>query len=263
MKPKSLLIALAVVSQLCNPSLALAAPACEMSRESLVERQRHISAQTQLLKKQSADSEKALKELRKSEKVHKGGSIIKAIGEGLLAIASTVIPGLSTITKWVTDTGIPTIAKALKPSKSDAATPGVILVIEGKKIYARDSAEALAWIEARLEELEKLSLARGLQLVDFKMPFLNDKCVDNYTCPTDSRDVEELMVSIARWYQKASAQKLDSAVMLSDVQLPFVLNTLRALKIKSAYFGQLSEALADRASGCGLDSAAPRVAMAY
>lgn len=230
--------------------------ACAMTSESFQARQRYVRVQKQLVSKHITETEKAFKALEGSLKAAKRSKIIGHIVDGLVTVASFIVPQIGIVKNWATEVGLPFVEKILKskPAKNPEsnANPGLIVLIEGKKIYARDPDEALVWIETRLEELEKLAQKPGRELVDHKISFLRDACdKKDSDCAADSVELEELFASLAKWYQKASALalKADDRKKLTSVQLPFVKTTMRILSLKRRYYEQLKTELTERSSG--------------
>lgn len=235
-----------------------AAATCEMSLESLKQRDRYLTAQTQLADKQLASSNEALKKIESSIKGASHVKLLGAIINGVVSIATKIVPGLAVVKNLATEIGLPFIGKILKakpPATDVDASPGLIVLIEGKKIYARDPAEALTWITTRMDELERLKEVKGNQLVDQKIAFLSATCQGDGSCPIDSTELDELFASLAKWFQKANAAQAssDKQTQLREVQLPFVQTTIRWLKIKQSYLRQLKDELKQRAATqCGL-----------
>lgn len=230
-----------------------AAETCEISQGSLKQRDRYLTVQTQLAEKQIVSSNEALKKIESSIKSAGHMKIVGEIINGVVSIASMVVPGLAAVKNLATEIGLPFIEKILKakpPATTVDSSPGLIVLIEGKKVYAHDPAEALTWIVTRMDELERLKDVKGNQLVDQKIAFLSSACQGDGSCPIDSSELDELFASLAKWFQKANAQQLkgDKLTQLREVQLPFVQTTIRWLKLKQSYLLQLKDELKQRAT---------------
>ncbi len=194
-----------------------------------------VETQITVLGNQLKQSDHTLGELSKSLKWTNAGYIISDIAQGVATVASMFV-GASALEGWAMKTGLPLLSKlftAGKLTSAAAAGAGLIIMIDGKQVYASNASEARVWVDSRLQELEQKATSGGNMLAE--------------------KDVEEVFTALGEWYKKAEATAVDRDKLgltefwshaegkrLSEVRIPFVQDTIRILKLKLGYFqGQL------------------------
>ena len=127
-------------------------------------------------------------------------------------------------------TGLPLLTRLFTAGKlTTAAGAGLIIMIDGRQVYASNAGEARAWIDSRLQELEQKATSGGNMVTVM--------------------DVEEVFTALGEWYKKAEAANADHDKLgitefwshaegkrLSEVRIPFVADTIRILKLKLGHF---------------------------
>ncbi|MBI3557846.1 MAG: hypothetical protein HY074_16415 [Deltaproteobacteria bacterium] len=203
-----------------DAAVAPARPSCDL-----------VETQIVVLNNQLKHSGQALADLNKSLKWTNAGYIISDIAQGVATVASMFV-GASALEGWAVKTGLPLLTKLFTAGRlttAAAAGAGLIIMIDGKQVYASNAIEARTWIDSRLQELEQKATSGGNMLLE--------------------KDVEEVFSSLGAWYKKAEAANADNDKLgitefwshaegkrLSEIRIPFVEDTIRVLKLKLAIF---------------------------
>ena len=180
-----------------------------------------VDTQIRVINNQLQHSDVALADLNKSLKWDKAESIISDIAQGVFTVASLFVGG-SALEAWAVKTGLPFLTKLFAAGKlttaATASAAGLIIMVDGKQVYAKNADEARVWVDSRIQELEQKATSGGHMLAE--------------------KDIEEAFTSLGDWYKKAegASANLSDNSKLSDVRIPFVQDTIRVLKLKLAYF---------------------------